>query len=280
MSLTIADALGRATELSAVSNSAKVDIEHCLCHLLACSPTYLRTWPDKSLTDSQVGELDRMIERRTQGEPIAYILGFRAFWSFDLEVSPDTLIPRADTECLVEQALALSLPKNATVLDLGTGTGAIALALASEQPSWQVTAVDFMPGAVALAERNRTRLGLSNACVIQSDWFSEVSGRFDLIVSNPPYIDPEDPHLDQGDVRFEPKTALIADRHGLADIEIIIDHAPNYLHSGAWLMFEHGYDQGAAVRERLVAAGFSSVRTEQDYGGNDRVTFGCWQAKS
>lgn len=208
---------------------------------------------------------------------MAYILGHQGFWSLDLEVAPHTLIPRPDTELLVETALATLAADTATVLDLGTGTGAIALALASERPLWTVTAVDRVEEAVALAERNRQRLLLENVEVRRSHWFSALDGRrFRMIVGNPPYIPASDPHLSEGDVRFEPKSALVAGSDGLDDIRQIVAQAPRHLLDEGWLLLEHGYDQGAAVRELLGARGFAGVHTLRDLGGNERITLGQW----
>lgn len=229
---------------------------------------------------AEIERFDGLLERREQGEPVAYLLGHQAFWTLDLEVSPCTLIPRADTERLVEVALSVFEAKKAhRVLDLGTGTGAIALALAAEWPNSRLVGVDLIDDAVALAQRNASRSQLNNAMFVQSRWFDalDTNQLFDLIVSNPPYIDPCDEHLSQGDVRFEPKTALIADNHGMADIEHIIQQAPNYMMPNAYLMFEHGYDQALAVQQRLREAGFVSIESFQDLGGNERVTIGQYK---
>ncbi|MDF3873211.1 peptide chain release factor N(5)-glutamine methyltransferase, partial [Pseudomonas putida] len=206
---------------------------------------------------------------------VAYILGQQGFWKIDLEVAPHTLIPRPDTELLVETALELQPASPAKVLDLGTGTGAIALALASDRPAWQVTAVDRVEEAAALAERNRQRLGLGNAQVRVSHWFDSLAGeRFDLIVSNPPYIAAADPHLVAGDVRFEPSSALVAGADGLDDLRVIAAQAPAHLLPGGWLLLEHGYDQAASVRALLAEQGFIEVASRTDLGGHERITLG------
>ena len=179
---------------------------------------------------------------------------------------------------LVEQALALCLQDEARVADLGTGTGAIALALAWERPKWQIIASDYIPDAAALAERNRQKLKLDNVQVVAGSWFEPHSGKYDLIVSNPPYIDPADPHLQSGDVRFEPLSALTAENSGMADIELISEQARDYLLPNGVLLFEHGFDQGKRCRELLSSLGYDDVETVKDYGGNDRVTFGHWLA--
>ena len=192
-----------------------------------------------------------------------------------MEVAPHTLIPRPDTELLVETALALQPASPTKVLDLGTGTGAIALALASDCPAWQVTAVDRVEEAVALAERNRQRLGLGNVQVLASHWFSNLAGQqFDLILSNPPYIAAEDPHLVAGDVRFEPSSALVAGADGLDDLRAIVSQAPMYLLPGGWLLLEHGYDQAVAVRALLAAQGFIEIASRRDLGGHERISLG------
>lgn len=276
--MKIREGLALASQLETVSESARLDTELLLCHALGQSRTYLMTWPDRPLSAEQQARFERLFQQRTEGEPIAYLLGFQAFWTLDLEVSSDTLIPRADTECLVERVLDLSLPDQARVLDLGTGTGAIALALASEKPAWNLCGVDYIGGAVELAQRNAVRLGLSRVEFKQSDWFERVSGTFDLIVSNPPYIDADDPHLQRGDVRFEPQTALVADDSGLADIRLISEQARGYLNAGGWLAFEHGFQQGESVNSLMSELGYVEVATYQDYSGNDRVTMGCWNS--
>lgn len=277
--LSIAQCLQRAQELEFISDSARLDIELLLCHILQKNRTYLFTWPDKMLSPEQAEDFLQFFNRRKSGEPIAHILGQREFWSLPLAVNNSTLIPRPDTELLVELVLELfaddSVEQQRTCLDLGTGTGAIVLAIASEKPQWQLVGVDKSADAVALAEKNRRALQFAQVQIRQSDWFSAIAAQqFDVIVSNPPYIDPQDPHLDQGDVRFEPRSALIADKHGLADIELIVQQGWNYLHEQGWLLLEHGYDQGQAVRDLLTARGFVQVQTRTDLGGNERVTFG------
>ncbi|MCD4559960.1 peptide chain release factor N(5)-glutamine methyltransferase [Lelliottia nimipressuralis] len=263
-----------ASELSS-SESPRRDAEILLEHVTGKARTYLLAFGETLLTPEQEAQLAALLARRKTGEPVAHLTGEREFWSLPLYVSAATLIPRPDTECLVEQALARLPDGPCRILDLGTGTGAIALALASERPDCQVTAVDVMPDAVALAQRNLARLGFSNVQINQSSWFSALAQHaFEMIVSNPPYIDEHDPHLSQGDVRFEPLTALVAANDGLADIEHIITTAREYLVPGGWLLLEHGWTQGAAVRALFSAAGYASVETCRDYGGNERLTLG------
>ncbi|EQB0499519.1 peptide chain release factor N(5)-glutamine methyltransferase [Vibrio alginolyticus] len=257
--------------------SPSLDAAVLLCHVLGKPRTYLLTWPEKALEAEQKSQFDALLERRLTGEPVAYIIGEREFWSLPFKVSPSTLIPRPDTERLVEVALDKTYEQTGPVLDLGTGTGAIAIALASEMPKRQVMGVDLKQEAKALAEYNAEQLNIKNVTFAQGSWFEPITEgtKFALIVSNPPYIDEKDPHLSQGDVRFEPKSALVAKENGLADIRHISDLARQYLEVGGWLAFEHGYDQGEAVREIMRGFGYQQVATEKDYGGSDRVTLGC-----
>lgn len=261
-------------KLTLVSPTADIEARLCLCHVLNVSNTYLYSHSQRALHDEELAELNRLLSARLTGQPLAYLFGYWHFYDLKLRVDPSTLIPRPDTELLVEQALSLALPTDAKVLDLGTGTGAIALALAANRPQWQLTAVDYVDGAVALAEQNRRQLNIPNVSVVQSNWFDAISGqRFDLIVSNPPYIDPTDPHLSA--LRFEPITALTAAQQGLADLHHIIAQAPAYLTAGGWLYLEHGYDQADAVRALLTEAGFNQVQSQRDYGNNWRISGGC-----
>ncbi|MFY9993472.1 MAG: peptide chain release factor N(5)-glutamine methyltransferase [Leclercia sp.] len=262
------------SELSA-SDSPRRDAEILLGHVTGRARTYILAFGETVLSQDEETQLAALLARRKTGEPVAHLVGEREFWSLPLYVSAATLIPRPDTECLVEQALARLPASPARILDLGTGTGAIALALASERPDCQVTAVDVMPDAVALAQRNVDRLGLSNVTVMHSSWFSALADRqFETIVSNPPYIDEADPHLGIGDVRFEPRSALVAAGQGLADLSQIITDARQHLVSGGWLLLEHGWTQGEAVRALFLQAGYQQVETCRDYGGNERLTVG------
>ena len=257
------------------SPTPRLDAELLLAQALGKSRSYLRTWPEREVEAAQQARFVADLARRRAGEPVAYILGQQGFWSLELEVAPHTLIPRPDTELLVETTLALLPATPAAVLDLGTGTGAIALALASERPAWRVTGVDRVPEAVALAERNRARLKLSNAAFVESHWFDALAGqRYRAIVSNPPYIAAADRHLDEGDVRFEPSSALVAGEDGLDDIRLIVAQAPDYLEAGGWLLLEHGFDQASAVRELLTARGFTAVESRRDLGGHERISLG------
>ena len=275
--MTIAEALRWATQQLTTSESAKLDAEVLLAHIVERDRTYLFTWSDRLLEPEQQARFATFVQQRQQGIPVAHLVGQREFWSLPLAVNDSTLIPRPDTEVLVEHALSLSFPANSKVLDLGTGTGAIALALKSSRPEWQVLAVDKMAEAVTLAKQNAATLKLAVE-IKQSDWFAalEPQQKFDLIVSNPPYIDASDPHLDMGDVRFEPKTALVAANQGLSDIETIILGATNYLETQGWLMIEHGWTQAAAVRELMQKAQFNAVTSIRDYANLERVTIGQW----
>ncbi len=259
----------------AEGESPRADADVLLCHLLDCRRSYLMTWPERELDAAQQATLQGWLARRLNGEPIAHLIGEREFWSLPLKVSPATLIPRHDTEVLVEQALARLPAGPCALLDLGTGTGAIALALKSERPDADVWAVDRMPAAAALARTNSAALGLPIE-VRDGSWFAPLSDapRFAMIVSNPPYIDGADPHLHEGDVRFEPRSALVAEEQGLADIRLIVTQAPAHLVPGGWLLLEHGWDQGEAVRQLLLQQGYVQVETVRDYGDNERVTLG------
>lgn len=256
-------------------DSPKRDAEILLGFVTGKSRSWLVAFDDAELDAAHIVQLDALLARRVTGEPIAHLVGEREFWSLPLRVSGATLIPRPDTEVLVEQALARVPASAASILDLGTGTGAIALALASERPDCQVLGCDRIPEAVALAQENAQRLHLNNAQFQLSHWFDQLPvQRFDLIISNPPYIDAADEHLQQGDVRFEPLSALVAEDAGLADLRFIIHRAPQWLQSGGWLLLEHGWQQDEAVRAIMTQHGYQHVSSVNDYGGNPRVTLG------
>lgn len=262
------------------SSSPRIDAEVLLCHVLGRDRTWLYTWGDKACPLWEQARFGALIAARAQGTPVAYLTGEREFWGLRLATSPDTLIPRPDTETLVELALSRATLPSGRLLDLGTGTGAIALAFASEQPLWQVLGVDLRLEAVALATRNAQALGSANATFLQSDWFAaletyaEAGKRFDIIVSNPPYIAADDPHLAEGDVRFEPRSALVADAYGMADLLHLVNSAQRYLAASGWLLLEHGYKQAEMVREALKCAGYQNVESVRDLGGHERVTLG------
>ena len=271
--MVISDVLKRSVELVHTSDTPSLDIEVILCYVLRKDRSYLHTWPDQRLTNSQQVHFDGLFRQRLNGKPVAYITKKREFWSLEFKVSPVTIIPRPETELLVEKALSVSFGHQISVLDLGTGTGAVALAIASEKPLWKITAVDIELDAVELAEENRQRFDFNNVCIYQSDWFSSIKNtQFDLIVTNPPYISPEDEHLKIGDVRFEPSSALVSKDDGLLDIHTIIYNANSHLKFCGWLMMEHGRDQGKAVRQKMTQAGFNDVKTFTDLSGLERVT--------
>lgn len=270
--MTIIDLLQRA-QTAIAGDSARLDAELLLAFCLDRNRSFLYAWPEKIVDDSIAQKFETLVQRRCKGEPIAYLIGMRDFWSLELEVNPSTLIPRPETEKLVEIALQLNC-NSANVLDLGTGTGAIALALAKERNAWRVLGVDIDTEAVQLAQRNAQKNQIANARFAQSNWFTDVAEIFDLIVANPPYIAADDPHLQQGDVRFEPQRALIADDQGMAAIAAIAQSAPQYLMQGGWLLLEHGWEQGIAARATLSRNGFADITTWCDDGGRDRVTGG------
>ena len=275
--LTLKHALTLGANELKQSETPELDCELILLHVLNAHRNILFTDPDQLLTIEQQKSFIKLIDRRKQGEPVAYIIGSQGFWDLDLKVSADTLIPRADTESLVEWVLEQPKVPN-RILDLGTGTGALALSLASELSNAQVTGVDVVPAAVALAKENQIRNSLSNANFLQSSWFDAITteARFDLIVSNPPYIDSKDEHLAQGDVRFEPESALIAGQEGYSDLFFIAEKAVKYLTPGGGLVMEHGWQQAEKVRTKLIELGYDSVGSGKDYGGNERFTFGFW----
>ena len=278
MSLTLEQAIAAGADLLASSSeSAKLDAQVLLLHILQKPRSYLFTWPEHALSNEQQSQFNVFLQRRLKGEPVAHITGLREFWSLSLEVNATTLIPRPDTETLVECALNMAMPDKAKVLDLGTGTGAIALALGCEMPNWQIVAVDRVTEAVALANKNQQRLGINNVDVKQSNWFSALQGeRFNLIVTNPPYIEQDDIHLNQGDVRFEPLSALVADDAGMSDIKQIITQSRDYLLSSGYLLIEHGFEQAEAVRHLFKEMAFINIKTVKDFGNNDRVTLAQW----
>lgn len=253
-----------------------LDADLLLAFVLDKSRTWLFTWPERELSDDQQHRFEDLVRRRLAGEPVAHILGTREFWSLPFKVNASTLIPRPDTETLVEAILSRFDQPSLRVADMGTGTGAIALALASERPGWSISAFDVQPDAVALAQENAHQLGLP-VTVGQSHWCDALADHsLDLLVSNPPYIAADDVHLLQGDVRFEPRSALVAAEDGLADIRILIEQGRRVLAPGGWLFLEHGWTQGKAVRACYESQGYGSVATVQDMGNRDRVSFGQW----
>ena len=285
----LAQAIADLVQKNPTENS-KIDALVLLQHVTGKSRTQILAFDDTEIDEKVLLKLTALLDRRLKGEPIAYILGEKEFWSLPLNVSKGTLIPRPDTEILVEKALQIALdklqenPPHFRILDLGTGTGAIALALSSElssicqkqQISLEIIGVDLMPDVVALAQSNAERNKL-NVQFLQSRWFENITGQFDLILSNPPYIDPQDEHLRQGDVRFEPLSALVANDAGYADLRHIIESSPNYLNSNGVLLLEHGWQQGEKVRSIFQENHWEMVETVRDYGDNERVTLGFWK---
>ena len=285
----LAQAIADLAQKNPTENS-KIDSLVLLQHATGKSRTQILAFDDTEIDEKVRLKLTALLDRRLKGEPIAYILGEKEFWSLPLNVSKGTLIPRPDTEILVEKALQIALeklqgnPPHFRILDLGTGTGAIALALASElssicqkqRISLEIIGVDLMPDVVALAQSNAERNKLS-VQFLQSRWFENITGQFDLIVSNPPYIDAQDEHLRQGDVRFEPLSALVANDAGYADLRHIIELAPSYLNSNSALLLEHGWQQGEKVRSIFQENHWEMVETVRDYGDNERVTLGFWK---
>ena len=263
--------------LQAVSDTARLDAELLIARALDIPRTFFITRADDELDAAQQDRVHALIRRRAQGEPVAYILGSRQFWDLELAVTPDTLIPRPETELLVETALGLfNQEQTVEVIDLGTGSGAIAIAIARARPNWRVTATDASAAALAVARHNAQRYTLTNIRLVQSHWFDAIDSalKFDLIVSNPPYIADSDPHLHAGDVRFEPLPALQAGADGLDDIRILIRDGRQHLRAAGWLMLEHGYDQAAAVRQLFLENGYTQIEQQQDLAGHVRMSMG------
>lgn len=265
------------SELENTSDSARLDAEILLAYVLMKTRTYLYANPDTLLSSAQLHTFQQLIGERVKGIPVAYLTGVREFWSLPLQVCEDTLIPRPETELLVE--LALQLLKDtakAEILDLGTGSGAIALACASEKPDWQITACDCSAAALRMAEENACNLGLTNVCFYLSDWFENIpeNQRFDAIIANPPYIAENDPHLLSGDLRFEPKEALVSGDDGLTAITHLVQHSLAWLKPGGLLLVEHGFDQKLRIESMLNNYGYIQVKCWQDWQNNDRVSGG------
>ena len=285
----LADAAQALNQVNPTENS-KVDALVLLQHATGKSRTQILAFDETEIDEKVRLKLTALLDRRLKGEPIAYILGEKEFWSLPLNVSEGTLIPRPDTEILVEKAFQIALeklednPLHFRILDLGTGTGAIALALASELSlicqkkaiQLDVIGVDLMPEVVKLAQSNAEKNQL-DVQFLQSRWFEHVEGQFDIIVSNPPYIDETDEHLSQGDVRFEPRSALVAGENGLADLRHIIEQSPRYLNDSGYLLLEHGWKQGEEVRSIFWQNHWQGVASIRDYGDNERVTLGYWK---
>lgn len=272
MVISIKAALSQA-ELPS-SDTPRLDAEVLLYHVLGVTRSYLYAWPEKILTTRQYEQFRSLLARRAQGEPIAYLTGHQEFWSLELQVTENTLIPRKETELLVELAMARLSPK-AQVIDLGTGSGAIALAIAQECQQCSVLATDYSPAALTVARHNAQKLELQQVKFLVSDWCAALGNiKATVIVSNPPYIETADPHLNQGDVRYEPRTALVAGKDGLTDIRQIIAQAKTHLIEKGWLLLEHGYNQAEAVQALFKQHDYAAVMTYQDLAGLPRVTMG------
>ena len=283
---SINDTLRNArVKLKETGEIALLEAEILLAHVLGCNRTYLRTWPEQTLTPEQQTQFQQLINRRRHGEPVAYITGQREFWNMNLQVTPDTLIPRPETEHLVELALE-KIPQDSRwrIADLGTGCGAIALAIAHERPHCKLIATDKSAAALAVAKSNAHLLDINNVTFIEGLWFEPFSKQgerqqFEMIVSNPPYIHPDDLHLGQGDLRFEPVQALRSSPDGLTDIHAIAEAAREHLSPPGWLILEHGYDQGSTVGETLKTLGYSQITTVEDLAKNERISVGKWDRK-
>ncbi|MCL4133065.1 UNVERIFIED_CONTAM: hypothetical protein GTU68_031448 [Idotea baltica] len=272
--MRIDQALATGQQLLLHTESPEIDCQALLCHLLQCNTAYLRTWPDKMLSAIEQGIYSDYLQQRLDGKPVAYIIEQRGFWSLNLKVSPDTLIPRPDTESLVMAALDKIKPQM-IIADLGTGTGAVALALASERADIHVIASDYSLSAIRIAQHNKAQCQLINVSFWQGSWLSAIrKNSLDMIVSNPPYIAVDDPHLYLGDVGHEPRSALVSGHDGLNDIRLIAQQAKQCLKPEAWLMIEHGYQQASAVQQLFRQMDFEQIETIKDVGDNDRVTIG------
>jgi len=254
---------------------AALEASLLLCHVLHCNRAHLMAWPEKTLSAEQQQQFEQLVARRRQGEPVAYIKGEKEFWSRPFTVNPHCLIPRPETELLIEFVLQhFDRRQHLHAADLGTGSGAIAVTLACECPAWQITATDIDDDALALAQHNAQRHAANTIRFIKSDWFDALSERYDLIVSNPPYIASHDKHLQRGDVRFEPAAALASGIDGLDAIRRLCDQAGNYLKPDGWLVIEHGYDQKQAVHDLFFKNGFNNIQQLDDYAGNPRLSAG------
>jgi release factor glutamine methyltransferase len=266
---TVKGLLQEAVNLIVESDSARLDAEVLLSHALDRDRAWLYTWPDKCPADERVEKFRQLVARRAAGEPVAHVVGKREFWGLQLICDNSTLIPRPDTELLVEKALELLLPDQAQVLDLGTGTGAIALALASERPKWHIRGTDSSAGAIALARANAKNLGIHNVKWFKGDWFQPLDADMRFIAD-------QDPCLSEGDVRFEPRSALVSGKDGLDAIRRLVAMAGYWLNPKSWLLLEHGYNQAAEVRAQMYNSGFNSIESFEDLAGHKRATVGRW----
>lgn len=272
---TVREMLKEAGERLSGSKAARLEAEILLVGALGVDRAFLFAHPDDEVDPARAEDFRALLARRAGGEPVAYITGVREFWSLPIRVGPTVLIPRPETELLVEAALA-RIPADAScrIADLGTGSGAIALALACERPQCEIHATDISGEALAVARENAARLGYGQVEFHQGSWFEPLAGAFDLVVSNPPYVAAGDPHLDEGDLRFEPDTALVAGKGGMEAIGEIISEAPARLNAGGWLILEHGHDQAQRCHALLESRGFEEIETLRDLSGTKRVTLG------
>lgn len=281
MSATVGSALSEAvTRLQAVADLPHLEAELLLCHVVGKPRTWLVAWPDKLLTDRELDDFMALIRQRTEGAPVAYLTGEREFWSLTLGVTPDTLIPRPETELLVETVLELhGEVEHLTLVDMGTGSGAIALAIAKEKPNWEIIATDISAAALTVASANAERNAIHNVRFRQGDWYDALPPdiHVDVIVSNPPYIAAGDPHLARGDIRFEPDSALASGDDGLDAMRKLLPGAIVRLKDGGRILVEHGYDQGKSVRELMNHNGYHAIRSLRDLEGHERVTLGCYR---
>ncbi|NOQ87826.1 MAG: peptide chain release factor N(5)-glutamine methyltransferase [Gammaproteobacteria bacterium] len=275
--MNIQQALQQASQaLSETSPSAVLDAQVLLTHVLSCNTAHLAAWPEKDLSEEQISQYLQLIQQRKKGMPVAHLTGLREFWSLNFNVDDSTLIPRPETETLVEYILnKFGDKKNLKLLDMGTGTGAIAIALAREKPGWKIFASDIAEQALNLARQNSKRHQTSNTTFIHSDWFSDINDHdFDIIISNPPYIADDDPHLLEGDVRFEPQSALASGAEGMDDIDHICLHAKNHLVNNGWLIVEHGYNQKQLVSDCFAENGYTQIEQKKDLSDHTRMTAG------
>ena len=272
---TYADLLTHARTLKIAANEAAI----LICHRLGISRASLIAFAERTVNAELAAEIQHDLAARARGVPVAYLCGVQEFYGLALSVSPAVLIPRGDTETLVDSALAaFNRTEIVHALDLGTGSGAIALALKSQRPHWHITAIDRSEAALVMARKNAVALKLE-VKFLAGNWFAPVTESYQLILSNPPYIAPDDPHLNEGDLRFEPTCALAADAQGMADLVHIIDNSARFLHSNGWLMLEHGHLQGPAINAHLRQTGYVNTNTIKDLGDNDRVSVGQWPGR-
>ncbi len=262
--------------LESISQTPQLDAELLLAHVLVRERSYLHAYPEAALSASQQQSFDALIKRRARGEPLAYILGVKEFWSLPLRVNTNVLIPRPETELLVELALK-RIPEHVAweIADLGTGSGAIALAIARERPQCTITATDISPAALGIAAGNASRLNIRNVRFVQGHWLTPLRGRFHILVSNPPYVAADDPHLHRPELQFEPRQALVSAEDGLHDLALMARNAGAVLHDGGWLIVEHSPQQAPLVRDLFARHGFRDVETVRDLAGHERATAGA-----